>query len=138
MYRPTRGIGHTVSDRAVARRGNIRATDAGVLAAYKRRGQILQPMRVGAGVIIDIGDNFTSSRLHSAVRRRRKAIVVGAYQSGSAAFCDGTRGVGGSVVHNDSFEIGIMQPFQCLQGLTESPGAIVTTNYDRDLGPRTV
>ena len=58
MDRPTWRIGDAVGNDPVMRRGNVRAAGSGVIGGTERLDEVGQPMRVGPGVIVNVGDDL--------------------------------------------------------------------------------
>ena len=69
VHRTTWRLSYALSDRATAWRSNVRATDGRVVGAHQSGSKISQPVRVGIGVVIDVGDYFARGGFRAGVSR---------------------------------------------------------------------
>ena len=108
VHRPTGRIRDAIGDRPVARRRDIRAADTDPIAGHEAICDVVQPVRIGPGIVVDVRNDLAGRRLPSEIARRRQAVVRGADQSDEIVFGDDVRSrIGRAVVDDDHFEVGI-------------------------------
>ena len=61
---------HALGDLAVVGGRDVGAADAGVAVRPQRRGQVVQPVGVGIGVVVEEGDDLARRRASPALRAR--------------------------------------------------------------------
>src|SRR5439155_20366728 len=80
VYGPTRRVGHAVGDRPVDWWRDVGPADAGMFGGREGRREILEPVGVWVGVVVEVGDDLASGRLHPDVARVTQPAVPGSDQ----------------------------------------------------------
>ena len=106
------GLGH----RAVARRRDVRAPDADVAGPDEGGGEVAQPVRVGIGVVVGVGDDLARRGAEPDVPRVAQAAVLAADHPEAVLLDDVHRPVGGAVVDDDHLEVRVVETPQALAG----------------------
>ncbi len=122
------GLGH----RAVARRRDVRAPDADVAGPDEGGGEIPQPVRVGIGVVVGVGDDLARRGAESDVPRVAQAAVLAADHPEAVLLDDVHRPVGGAVVDDDHLEVRVVETPQALAGVADGASPVVGAHDDRD------
>ena len=76
--RPARRIRDAGGDRAVVGRRQVRAADGGVPGGVERLDEKVKPVRIGAGVIVEIGDDVAAGSGEAGIACGAEALVFGA------------------------------------------------------------
>ena len=71
--------------------------------------KILEPVRVGICIVIDIGDDLTACRFTTRVARAAQAAILGADKPKWVLPGDFSRVVCRSVVYNNDFIVGVVE-----------------------------
>src|SRR5207302_8220229 len=120
-------VGEAAGDGGANGRWHVRAADAGVVGALEGGGEVQQPVLVGHGVVVEVGDDLAAGRLHAGIASRGEAAVVGADHEDLVFLRDRERRVRRAVVYDDHLEVWIAQLHQALeasaQGLRTVEGA---------------
>ena len=125
----------TVCNQPVARRGQIGPAHSHMVGRHECVRKILQPVRIGKGVVIDIGDDFTRSGFRTRVARAAQAAVFGSDESKWVLPDDFSRVVLRSIVNNDDLIVGIFEPKQTFKTFADHAPAVITAQDYRDLRP---
>ena len=136
MNGPARRARDALGDRSVTRRRDIRSAHRGVRGAEEADRQIGEPVRIGVGVVVDVGDDLARGRGEARVARAGQAAVLGLDQPAVVLACDGGGRVGGSVVHHNDLVIRIGEARQSLETVADGARAVVRAHDHRDSGPR--
>src|SRR5207244_1597723 len=94
MSRPARRARDTTRGLSVVRDWNVRPADASVIFLEECSGEICQPMRIGAGVVINVSDDLSGCRLPSQVSGRAQTLVFCADQADVVLGRDITNAIG--------------------------------------------
>ena len=89
-----RRAGYALRDRSVAGRGDVGTADTGVRRTHERRGEIAQPVWVGVGVVVEVGDDRAGRGLEAGVARGGEAAVLRLDQTDTVTRDDGRSRVG--------------------------------------------
>ena len=138
VNRSPRCIRDAVGDHAVTWRRDIGTADADVLGSHECGRQVSQPVRIGIGIVVDIGDDFASCRVHPEIARNRQSVVFRAYQPDIVPAGDDAGLIGRSVIDHDDFVVRIVEIFQRGQRLADSPTAVIAANDYGNSRPLTV
>jgi hypothetical protein len=123
-------------DEPVAGHRQIWAADARLLAVAQRVLDEVEPMRIGEGVVVEVGDELPSRDREATVARRAQAAAFAAQQAHAGAG-GGDRGgrVGRAVVDDDHLVGGVREPREPVEALADRGGAVAATDDDRDARP---
>ena len=87
---PARSVGDALSDGTVVRWRQIRPSHTCMLRALERLNQILQPMRIGPRVIIDVGNEFAGGLFEPRIAGAAKPTIFSADDPALVLGSDGT------------------------------------------------
>src|SRR5437762_4002653 len=119
----------------VARRRDVRSTDADMRRAQKPVREIRQPVRIGVRVIVDVRDDLAPGCMKAGVPRAGEAAILGLDQPAVVSARDSGGGVRRAVIHDDDLVVGIGQPLQCLEAIADRAGAVIRADDHGDPGP---
>ncbi len=109
-------------------------SDPGELAVQQIADHVIEPVLVGAAVGIGEGDDLAGGGGDAGVARDRKAVVVLAEVAHPRELPgDFRRGIGGTVVHENDFVIGIVQADERFEAGIQRAFAIEAGNHHRNL-----
>src|SRR5690606_8625762 len=104
------GICYAVSDPTVAGRRQIRPPDCSEIRGHERMCKVLQPVRVGIRVVIDVSDDLPGGRMQPQIARAGETAILHANE---LIYADARRNFGdvvfGAIVYDDGFEVGIVK-----------------------------
>ena len=103
--------------------------------AHEGRGEVLEPLRVGGGVVVEVGDDLAARHEETRIARAGEAAVRGADQTEAVLLHDGRGRVSGPVVHHDDLEVGIVEPAQPRAAVADGAHPVVGADDDRNAGP---
>src|SRR5213593_560865 len=106
-----------------------------MVGCHERVREILEPVRVGVRVVINIGDDFTSSGFPARVPRAAQAVIFSSDESKWVLGGDVSRVVARSIINHDDFIVGVFQPQQTFKTLADHSPAVITAQHDRDGRP---
>jgi hypothetical protein len=135
---PAGRSGDALGDPVVARRHDVGSADAGVVAAPERIGQVVEPVRVRARVVVGVGHDLAGRGPHPGVARTAQAAVLGADQPHVVLRRDRRDVVLGTVVDDDHLEVRVLDAGEPLEAVAERARAVVAADHDRDTRPRVV
>ena len=128
-------VRHAVGDRSVAGRGDVRPSDRDVCGGEERVDEIVEPVRVGIGVVIEVGDDLAGRRLEAGVPGRREPPVLRLDEPQVVFAGDGRGVVGRAVVDDDHLEVRVVQLRETVEAVANRPAAVVAADDDRDERP---
>src|SRR5687768_15321030 len=131
-------VRHAIGNRAIPRWRNVGPPYADMAGGEKGVSEVLQPVLIRICVIIDVRDDLSRGLLPARVARRAQAAVPGAEQTHAVLARDPGRRVCRAIVHDDDFEIRIIDALQCLEGVSYRARTVVAAYDDRDSRPRHV
>src|SRR5712692_5593256 len=132
--RPSRRVDNTIGDWPITRRSNVRSPHSRVGRRQKSGGQIGQPMRIRAGVIVDIGHNLTRGSSQTSVASLAQTAIFRT-DDGEAMFTGNARcPISRSIVDDDDLEVRIVQLQQTFETIVQGALPVVTTHDHRDTG----
>ncbi len=136
MHRPPGCARHALCDGTVAWGGDVGPAHAGVSGAQERGRQVREPVGIGVGIVVEVGDDVPGGRGEPRVARVGEPTILGLDQA--AVVLPGDRGtpVGGPVVHHDHFVIGVGEAAQPLEAVPDGARAVVGAHDHRHPGPR--
>ena len=136
LHRSTRCVGHAIGNRPIAVRRDVGASHADPVARHEAVGQEVQPVRVGVGVVVDVGDDFAMRLLPAQVARGRQAPVGRARQAHEVVFSrDGRGGVFRAVVDDDDVQPRVGQALDPFQRVADGARAVAAADHDADQRP---
>ena len=135
MNRTARRYSDTVGNQAVAGRRQIRPADSNMIRRHKCVCKVLEPVRVGIRIIIDIGNDLTASSFTTCVARTAQTSIFCTNEAKWVLPCDFSGVVRRSIVHNNHFIVGIVQRQQPFKTLADHPAAVITADDDGDRRP---
>ena len=133
--RPPRRGGDAFGEEAVVLGRDVGAADAGVAVGAQQGGDVVQPVGVGIGVVVEEGDDLAAGGFDPLVARVAEAAVLGLDQDRPVAAGDLGRGVAGAVVDDDHLVVGVGEVAEPRQALVEGALAVVGADDDRDRRP---
>ena len=133
---PARRTRDALGDGSIARRGEVRSTHRGVRRAQEPSGEVGEPVRIGVGIVVEIGDDFAGGCIQARVARTGEATVLGPDQPAVVVACDGSGLVRRSVIHHDNLVIGIRESPQSFEAVKNGACTVVRAHDHRDPGPR--
>src|SRR5207245_705517 len=119
VHGPTRRLGHALGDRSVSWRGDVRTPHAGVRGAHEGGDEIGEPLGVGVRVVVEVGDDLPGGRLQPRVAGVGKTAVLRLDEPAIVPPRDGGRVVGGPVVHDNDFIVGVLEPSEPLEAVAD-------------------
>ena len=135
MGRTAGCIRHAVRDRAVAGRREVRPADRDVCGGEERVDEIVEPVRVGIGIVVEVGDDLAAGRLEAGVPRRREPAVLRPDEPHVVFAGDRRAVVGRPVVDDDHLEVRVAQVRETVEAIANRPGPVVRADDDRDARP---
>src|SRR5215208_2866392 len=135
MDRTTRGVGYAIGDRPVVGGRDVRSTDPSVFGTEEAGGEVGEPMRVGACVVVEVGDDLPGGRLHAGVAGATQATVLRSDELEIVLAGDHRRRVGRAVVHDDHLVVRVFQVGQTLQAIPYGALPVVGADHHGDVGP---
>ena len=125
MHRLPGGGGDASRDSAIVRR-QIRSPDRVCPAALELRNEMREPMRIDEHVRIDVGHDRPARRLQSGVAGDAQSLIPLAERADvGKPRGDLRRVVGRTVVNEDHFVVGVLEPHQRLKALPERSTPVV-------------
>src|SRR6266536_1462906 len=128
-------IGDGVCNPAVAWRRDVRPSDTRELSRCECQSEITEPMRVRPRIVVDIGYDLTGRSVRTGVPRRAESAVLGLNQSYVVARDDSGSIVGGTVIHDYHFIVGIVHLHQLFAAAPDRARSIVRAHDYRDFRP---
>ena len=131
-------VRHALRYRPVAGRRQVRTAHRRLRRVHgvqKRRRQIVQPMPVRVGVVVDIRHDLPAGHLQARVARAAQSAIVRAYHLAVVLPRDDRRAIARSVIDHDHFVIGILQLFQRPQTIADRSRPVVSTHHHRHPRP---
>src|SRR6266498_1678397 len=93
-------------------------------------------MRVWSSVIVNIGNNFSTSFKQASIARHAEARLRRPYDPESGSLCNFTRQpISGSIVNDDHFEVRIFKLLQACQSVLQCTAPVVGAYHYRDHRP---
>jgi hypothetical protein len=132
------GVGDAGGDGAVAGGWDVGSAGAAEVVAFDGGDEVVEPVGVGAGVVVGVGDDVAGGGLPGGVAGVGEAAVLGADEADVVAGGDVGGGVGGAVVDDDDFVVGVVEGGGAVEGVGEGAGAVVGADGDGDAGPGAV
>ena len=124
-------VGDAFGDGPIRRWRDVGSADRGVRRVHgiqERGRQIMKPMRIRISVVVEVGHDVAVGRLPSGVAGVAESAILSADHPAIILPRDGRGAVGGPVIHDDDFAIGIFEFSQALQTIANGPRAVVTAN----------
>jgi len=109
---------------------------AGVRGAHEGGDEIGEPLGVGVSVVVEVGDDLPGGRLQPRVAGVGKTAVLRLDEPAIVPPRDGGRVVGGPVVHDNDFIVGVLEPSEPLEAVADGGRPIIGAHHDRDARPR--
>src|SRR5437762_3224372 len=128
-------IGDSVCNAAVTWRRDVRSTDTGEISGRERQCEITEPVRVGPGIIVDVGHDLTRRSGRTCVPGRAESAVLRLNEPDVIARDDGRRIVRRAVVHDYHFVVGVVQSPQLLAAACDGARSVVRAHHYRYLRP---
>ena len=120
---------------AVVLWGEVGAADTGERGGGEGMRQVMQPMGVGVGVVVYVGDDLAGCGTHAGVAGSAESFLLEADDLYVVASGDVTGGIGGAVVDDDDLVIRVLQPGEVVEALTDGGRTVIAGQYDGDTGP---
>jgi hypothetical protein len=122
------------SDPGIFRRQKIVAANTGEFAVEQAADEIVEPVFVGAAVGVGEGDDFALGGGDAGVSGDGEALVfvVAKVAKIIKAATDLRGAIGGTVVHEDDFVLGIIKFLERLEAEFQRALAVVTCDHDRN------
>ena len=127
---PTRSVGNALGHRAITRDRQIGSARADRIALPERLDQVQQPMRIGKCIVIKIRDDVACGGVQARVSGDTEPEIFLFDQSHWESPGDVTDTIGGTVVDNDHFKIGIVLLQRLGDRLFQRGGSVVTADDD--------
>ena len=125
-----------VRDDAVPRRREIWSTHPRVCRRQKGRRQIREPIRIGVGIVVRVGDDLAGRRFKAGVAGTGQAAVLGPDYAKAGLPGELGRTVGRAVVDHDDLVVRVSEPLECLEAIADGPRTVVRAHDHRDSRPR--
>ena len=135
MHGTARRPRHALRDQSVPRRREVRSAHRRVRGAHERGREIGEPLRVGVGVVVDVGDDLSRGRFEPRVARARQAAVPGPDEPAVVLPRDGGRRVGGAVVHDDDLVVGVGELLEPLEAVADRARPVARADDDGNARP---
>ena len=131
-------VGDALGNGTVGRWRDVGAANSGVRHIHRvqeRGRQILEPVRVGVGVVIDIRHDVPGRRLPARVAGVGKPAIIGANHPAVILIDDGCSAVRRAVIDDHHFVVRILQFLEARQTIADRSRAVVGANHHRDARP---
>ena len=135
VHGPTRRAGDALGDRAVPRRGDVRSAHPRVGRAHEGGREVGEPLGVGVGVVVDVGDDLPGGRFQARVAGVGETAILRPDEPAIVAPHHGGRVIRGPIVHDDDLVIRIGEPAQPLEAVPDRATSVVGADHDGDAGP---
>ena len=130
VHGPAGRHGDGFGNQAAAVRRHVGPAGAGVVGARQRVHQVGEPVRVGAGVVVDVGDDLVAGEPQAGVAGAAEAEVLRADQADAAVAPDDVGGaVGRAVVHHDRLVPRVAQVGKAVEALRDRPCPVVRADH---------
>src|SRR5688572_6121726 len=134
MSGAARRICDAFGNRAVLGR-NIGPSYGRVIGVHVGPGQVLKPVRIRPGIVVKIGDDLPTCRVHSGISCGTEALIALANQAYRILPGNIRTVVSGSIIHDDDLVIRILQHLQTFKTVPQRARTIVSTDNDRYCRP---
>ena len=103
----------------------------------ERRGEVAEPVRIGVGVVVEVGDDVARRRRCQPVLRAHREARVRPVEMSRTSYSRGDRGrpVGRAVVDDDHLEVRDSPAARRPRGSPDRPRAVVGADDHRDARP---
>ncbi len=135
VVRSARCQRHEVRHLAVAGRRQVRPACPIDAVLHVRPGDVAQPVRVGIGVVVDVGGDLAGRLAHALVAGSRQALVLLAREPDVVARGDGRGVVGRAIVDDDDLVVGVVLDRQPVEAVADELRAVVAAADHGDAGP---
>ena len=136
VQRAARCVRDALCDRPVAGRRQVRPSHSRVRRGHERHREVREPVGIGTGVVVDVGDDLAARRPCSGIAGGGETAMSGVNQPALVLARDDRRGIGRPVVDDDHLEPRILEPLEARETFAERARSIVRAHDDRDPGPR--
>lgn len=106
--RPTGSVGHRLGDDPVAGRSDVRPASGDAAGPDIGVCQVAQPVGIGSGVVVEVGDDLPGGGAHPLVPGRAQPLVFRPDHAHVEPGRDLRQVVRRTIVHNDGLEVGVV------------------------------
>ena len=136
--RATRGVRDRVREQGILGWRHVGPADGGEVGRDEGPREVGQPIAVGVGVVVDVGDDLPRGRAPADVAGRAQSAILLRDHAHVVPLRDRAGRVRRPVVDDDDLEVRVVDPRQRLQGVGDGPGAVVGADDHRDGRPSDV
>ena len=129
------GVRDTAGNRSVVRKRDVRAAYACIIGVQEDDGEVAQPIRIRAGIVVDVGDDFAGGGLKTRVAGGAQAAVLRANDAESIFLRDRRRSVPRPVVHHNHFVIRVAQFLEAIQAVPDRAVPVEGAHHNGDPRP---
>src|SRR5439155_20340707 len=104
-----RCIGNASGDTSIAGRGDVRAANRRMRRAEEGGSEVGEPVWVGGGIVVDIGDDLPARGLYAGIPRAAKTTIVGGDHPVVILAEHRRRGIVRSIVAHGDFEVRVLE-----------------------------
>jgi hypothetical protein len=135
VHRATGSIRNAVGHPRVVGRMQVRPSDANVLRTREAVREVMEPLRVGIRVVVDIRDDLTRGRVQAGVTSAAEPLVRGSDQTHTRLGRNQRGVVRRAVIDENDLVVRVLQPSEACQAGAQRSRAVERADDYADPGP---